>query len=148
MTDRRIKYYCKLWQQCASIKSRNIIILYFWDYSKKLATEFCRKRQFKHNKEDLQSAALLGLFRAIDLHDVNSEAKFSSYAYIKIKGSMLDMLKAEGKKTKQIEKIKEKQKYSRRDIQMMQRLMYRREQQTGSILDDLCEREERNQFTL
>lgn len=140
----------------------------------KLSAKFNQKYDFKHEKEDLQQFGSIGLLRAIQLYTGNNNAKFSTYAYIKIIGAMLDGLKKENRSKKELNKtlkliqlasIKISQKEGRQPSldemmliinvtpQQRQLLYYKYlpvQQQTEhkSVLDEIIEKEENNDFNL
>lgn len=68
-----------------------------YQYIKKLVTNFNKKYNYRYEQEDLQQYAALGLLRAIQLFKGTNNSKFTTYAYIKCIGAMLDGLKKQNK---------------------------------------------------
>ncbi len=71
-----------------------------------------RKYHDMFSPGDIRTFALFGLLRAFDLFKADKGAKFETFAYIKIRGAILDHIKSEGhekrsliNKKKQIEKF-------------------------------------------
>ena len=60
-----------------------------------LVNKIAHKYSNYSNFEDLKQAGMLGLIMALDKYVVNSNTKFSTYAYLWIKGSILEYLNSD-----------------------------------------------------
>lgn len=61
----------------------------------KLVNKIASKYSNYSNFEDLKQVGMIGLIKAIDKYEVNSNTKFSTYAYLWIKGEILEYLRCD-----------------------------------------------------
>ena len=72
-------------------------------FAKRLASQFYRRRGFLgFEREDLESAAFLGLCEAAGRYDQTRGSNFQSYSYTRINGSMFDLMRNEGELSKAV----------------------------------------------
>ncbi len=86
----------QLWSQYQKTKSeelrQQLVISYLW-LVKYLAGRLAVRLPAAINQEDLESCGVLGLLEAIDKFDPAMGRDFESYAYMRIRGAMLDELR-------------------------------------------------------
>jgi RNA polymerase sigma factor FliA len=76
-------------------KSKNKLVEYYFTFVNKIATTLSRKLNGHVSQPELASHGVAGLYKAIENFDVTMGNKFETYAYIRIKGAMLDGLRKE-----------------------------------------------------
>lgn len=86
----------KLWDQYQQTKSKEmrqeLVLSYLW-LVKYIAGRLAVRLPPAINQEDLESCGVLGLLEAIDKFDPVMGRDFESYAYVRIRGAMLDELR-------------------------------------------------------
>lgn len=136
----------------------------------KLVSRFNSKQGYKHQDQDLIQIGAIGLLRAIELYKGTNGAKFSTYAYVKIIGAILDGLKKQSSSKMKLNKllkllndqtIKIKQQYGinitldqlnifsekqKEVLKQHQFYVNRKQKQYDSVLDQLCEREDNDDY--
>ena len=83
---------CKSYQQTAK-KDTDTLILENLELVQRIASKMGTWVDASLSKDDLISAGTIGLVKAAKDYDPNNEADFSTYAYIRIKGAMIDLLR-------------------------------------------------------
>ena len=68
---------------------------HYYIYVRKIATNLSKKYNNKVSSEELASYGLTGLYRAIDYYDETRNVKFETYAYSRIRGSMIDGIRSD-----------------------------------------------------
>jgi len=76
-------------------KLKNNLVEYYYSYVLKIAGKMVSNFNFKFTQNELASLGLDGLYKAIDKYDRTKQTKFETYAYYKIKGAIIDGLRAE-----------------------------------------------------
>ena len=76
-------------------KSKNKLVAYYFTFVNKIASTLSRKLNNHVSQPELASHGVDGLYKAIENFDVTMGNKFETYAYIRIKGAMLDGLRKE-----------------------------------------------------
>jgi len=87
----------KIWENYLNNKNKvdfDKIIEYYFDYVEDIAKKLANKLDYPVDYEDLKSYGLDGLRDAVVKYDTSKKTKFKSYAYIRIRGSMIDGLRA------------------------------------------------------
>lgn len=77
-----------------SVKERDRLILEYAPLVNTIANRMGMRLPPQVSKDDLLSAGIMGLLDAIDKYDVDKGVEFKSYAEFRIRGSMLDELRA------------------------------------------------------
>ncbi len=75
-------------------KARDELIYYYIPFVEKIAHKFFIWLPSSVDREDLISNGVLGLITAIDRFRLDTEARFESFAFWRIKGQMLDFLRS------------------------------------------------------
>ncbi|MBA4417568.1 MAG: FliA/WhiG family RNA polymerase sigma factor [Syntrophus sp. (in: bacteria)] len=73
---------------------RERIIDEFIPIIKHLAYKVCRGFEDEHLIEDLMSAGIIGLLEAMEKYDVSRGIKLNTFAYMRIRGAMIDELRS------------------------------------------------------
>jgi len=81
-------------QQAYSGKSREEIVLEYAPLVKHIANRLAARLPEHMDRDDLVQAGMIGLLDAIEKYDPQREAQFRTYAEFRIKGAMLDDLRA------------------------------------------------------
>jgi len=76
-------------------ESKNKLVEYYFTFVNKIASTLSRKLNNHVSQPELASHGVDGLYKAIENFDETRENKFETYAYIRIKGAMLDGLRKE-----------------------------------------------------
>jgi|3_EtaG_2_1085321.scaffolds.fasta_scaffold00221_13 RNA polymerase sigma factor for flagellar operon FliA len=76
-------------------KSKNKLVEHYFTFVNKIATTLSRKLNGHVSQPELASHGVDGLYKAIENFDVTRGNKFETYAYIRIRGAMLDGLRKE-----------------------------------------------------
>ena len=76
-------------------ESKNKLVEHYFDFVNKIAFRLSRKLNNHVSSSELASHGVDGLYRAIERFDMTRGNKFETYAYIRIRGSMLDGLRKE-----------------------------------------------------
>jgi len=76
-------------------KSKNKLVEYYFTFVNKIASTLSRKLNNHVSQPELASHGVDGLYKAIENFDETRGNKFETYAYIRIKGAMLDGLRKE-----------------------------------------------------
>ena len=86
----------QLWEQYRKTKDeelkKQLVVSHLW-LVKHLAGRLAVRLPAAINQEDLESCGILGLLEAIDKFDPAVGGDFESYAYVRIRGAMLDELR-------------------------------------------------------
>jgi len=76
-------------------KSKNKLVEHYFTFVNKIASTLSRKLNNHVSQPELASHGVDGLYKAIENFDETRGNKFETYAYIRIKGAMLDGLRKE-----------------------------------------------------
>lgn len=94
------------------LSARDELIYYYVPFVERIAHKYFIWLPRSIDYEDLIASGIIGLISAIDRYDVNSDVKFESFAFWRIKGEMIDFLrsrdvlsKGQRMKIKQLEKV-------------------------------------------
>jgi RNA polymerase sigma factor for flagellar operon FliA len=74
-------------------ENKHKLVEHYYLFVKKIAKTLSQKLNYKVNEDELASYGVDGLYKAIDRFDESRGYKFETYAYSRIKGSMLDALR-------------------------------------------------------
>lgn len=87
---------CKLWQQYSkskSIEDRNKLVVFYNSLVKIVIGKLVQSYNRYIEYEDLMSWGVLGLIDAVEKFDIDKGVKFETYAYIRIRGTVIDQLR-------------------------------------------------------
>jgi len=94
MTKTELNSLWKTFKKTNKQEKRNKLIEYYYSLVKKIARTVSKKINYKVSSDELASHGVDGLFKAIEKFDLNRNIKFETYAYSRIKGSMIDGLRS------------------------------------------------------
>lgn len=77
-----------------SIQARDFIILSYKPFVSKIARDVMRKKPSNFDHEDLLQTGMIGLMSALERYDPTKGASFSTFASMRVKGSMYDEINA------------------------------------------------------
>ena len=72
------------------LESRNQLITCYWAYVQKIATKLSQKYNHKISGEELASFGVDGLIQAVERFNPDKNTYFTTFAYSRIKGAMID----------------------------------------------------------
>lgn len=85
-----------VWEEFIKNKNdveRNKLIEYYIPFVNDIAKKVSKSINYKLSADELASDGIMGLYKAIDKFDPNRKIKFETYAYRRIRGSMIDILR-------------------------------------------------------
>jgi RNA polymerase sigma factor for flagellar operon FliA len=89
----------KIWKKFLAQRDKKskqkLIEYYFCNLVKKIAKNLVKKFKYRFTADELASHGTEGLYRAIDAYDPSRGAKFETYAYPRIWGSVIDAMREE-----------------------------------------------------
>jgi len=94
MTKTELNSLWKTFKKTNKQEKRNRLIEHYYSLVEKIARTVSKKINYKVSSEELTSHGVDGLFKAIEKFDLNRDIKFETYAYSRIKGSMIDGLRS------------------------------------------------------
>lgn len=74
---------------------KNEIVSYYYSLVQRIANKLAAKMNYKVSSDELGSHGVDGLYKAIEAYDLGRGIKFETYAYARIRGSMIDGLRTE-----------------------------------------------------
>ncbi|MEK7486739.1 MAG: FliA/WhiG family RNA polymerase sigma factor [Planctomycetota bacterium] len=83
------------YQQTKNLEARNSLILLYLPVINAISEQICNRLPQNVESEDLRSAGLFGLMDAINGFDFSKGTQFGTYCTIRIRGSILDELRAQ-----------------------------------------------------
>lgn len=81
------------YKQTPALALRNTLVAHYLPLVKACAERLAARLPQSIDVQDLQSAGVFGLMKAIDAYDINREAKFETYSSARVTGAMLDELR-------------------------------------------------------
>ena len=88
----------RIWQEFKNLQtkeSKQKLIEYYFSYVQHIASNMSKKLNYKISSSELASYGVDGLYQALDTYDKDKKVKFETFAYRRIAGSMIDVLRQE-----------------------------------------------------
>jgi len=94
MTKTELSILWKVFKKTNKQEKRNELVKHYYSLVEKIARNVSKKINYKVSSDELASHGVDGLFKAIESFDLNRDIKFETYAYSRIRGSMIDGLRS------------------------------------------------------
>ena len=85
----------KEYKDTDDLELKNYLIEHYLDYVRNISYKVFKRMKGKVRQEDLMSFGVDGLMSAVERYDLDEGVKFETYAYQRIRGSMIDGLRSE-----------------------------------------------------
>jgi RNA polymerase sigma factor for flagellar operon FliA len=88
----------RIWKEFNKLKtkeSKQKLIEYYFSYVQHIASNMSKKLNYKVSSSELASHGVDGLYQALDSYSEDRGVKFETFAYRRIAGSMIDVLRQE-----------------------------------------------------
>jgi RNA polymerase sigma factor for flagellar operon FliA len=121
MEEKSLQELIELYCDESSIGLRNAIITKSMPLVRSIIGKINRPNMVLSQYEDIESAALTGLIQALDSYDCSRDIQFNTFAYYRIRGSIIDYLRS-------IDQLPRKQ---RKDYGEIQQVTERLSQELG-----------------
>jgi len=95
MTKIELNALWKIFKTTHKQEKRNKLVEHYYKLVERIAQTVSKKINYKVSSDELASHGVDGLFKAIESFDLNRNIKFETYAYSRIKGSMIDGLRSD-----------------------------------------------------
>ncbi len=118
-----------LWERFAAhrdTETKNKLVVHYLPLVKSVVLRMMPAQHMHNHYDDLISCGVLGLMNAIERYDITREVKFDTYAYMRIRGEIIDNLRKQDWAPSNL----------RRQITQISRAMDEIEMQSGSTASD------------
>ena len=95
LTPEELKQLWIIYKQSGDIETKNRILLNYGYLVKWIVRRMMPKYNNYNEYDDLVSCGMLGLIDAVDKYDIKHEVKFETYAVSRIRGEILDYMRAQ-----------------------------------------------------